>query len=209
MAPALEPTITSGRMPASSRTLITPTCAKPRGPPPPSTSATRGGFTTAGSKRGWRSGGTSSEPLQAARSSNAARSDTTRCILAARLVGDFARPGDLGIPLLVLHEHARSVRVVAEDRAAVLQERDAALRAIAELGALGGVLGVGLRLLAAFDRALLRLGFLALPRVRVIGAGTGRRHLGRHLRGLLLGLRVRGRMLGEVRGALLVHPLVH
>ncbi len=41
-APALVPTIRSGRIPASSSTLRTPTCAMPRAAPPPRTSPSRG-----------------------------------------------------------------------------------------------------------------------------------------------------------------------
>ena len=55
-APMLGPTMMSGTIPAASNAFSTPTCAKPRGPPPPSTSATRVGVPASGGTAAKRGG---------------------------------------------------------------------------------------------------------------------------------------------------------
>src|SRR5260221_373345 len=103
MEPPLEPMTRSGLMPASSSTLSTPMCAKPRGPPDPSTRATRGAGPCGGSKRGRRSFGTSPMLQPAMPSARPARRMNGGALMLVAVLARLllpARASHLLLPLL-------------------------------------------------------------------------------------------------------------
>src|SRR6266849_4509583 len=129
MDPTLEPMMRSGRTPLSSSALSTPMCAKPRGPPEPSTSATRGGVAGC-TKRGSLSLETSPAPPHPARTRLATSA-------AARDPALTARPGATsGTSRCRPVDDDRGIdvhRVAREGERVLLADRDAALLGHASL----------------------------------------------------------------------------
>src|SRR5260221_2522534 len=122
MEPPLEPMTRSGLMPASSSPLSTPMCAKPRGPPDPSTRAARGAGPCGGSKRGRRSFGTSPMLQPAMPSARPARRMNGGALMLVAVFARLLLPAlDERRTLRVFHVDALALGVDLVEAARVLQ----------------------------------------------------------------------------------------
>src|SRR5688572_14300876 len=129
----------SGLMPASSSALITPTCAKPRAPPPPSASATSGRSDFIGTIA-CALGGSRRGPSKGAQADNSA----TANVSAAKKRGIFI--GRASRNVLLVYDNAPATRRLTLFRQMEYSAGAIALIAFAFVlaGLVKGVLGMGL-----------------------------------------------------------------